>query len=115
MREDRFAREMIKGEKIPTSTTSSVPQPLTSRVVTIKQSDLDSEQSAHFTGILQEQNYCVPDYRILTAGHNETVLGEKCLRPFLKSPQHASVGSEIELSGLNSMHIDRPMRTPDPP
>jgi hypothetical protein len=63
---------MVKGTKVP---TSSVPQPLISRVVTIEQSDSDSEQSAQFASIQQQHKYVVPDYRILTAGHNETVLG----------------------------------------
>ena len=41
------------------------------------------------------------------------MLGEKCLRSFLKSPQHASAGNETEHSGFNSRHIEGPMRTPD--
>ncbi len=39
----RFAGAMVKGTKVPGQSTSSVPQPLTSRVVTIKQSDSDSD------------------------------------------------------------------------
>ena len=53
------------------------------------------------------------DYRILTAGNNESALGEKCLRSFLQSPQHASVRNKTEPSGFNYRHIDGPMRTPD--
>jgi hypothetical protein len=49
----RFAGAMVKGTKIPRQSTSSLPQPLTSRVVTIEQSDSDSEQSAQFAGIQQ--------------------------------------------------------------
>jgi hypothetical protein len=110
----RFAGAAIaKGTKVPKKYASSVPQPLTSRVVTIEQSDSDSEQSAQFAGIQQRYNYVVPDYRILTADHNETVLGGKCLRSFTKSPQHASAGNETEDSGFNSRHIEGPMRTPD--
>jgi hypothetical protein len=41
------------------------------------------------------------------------VLDEKCLRSFLKSLQHASVGNETEQSGFDSRHIEGPMRTPD--
>jgi hypothetical protein len=83
-------------------------------VVTIEQSDSDSEQSAQFAGILQQHEYGVPDYhRILTAGHNETVLGEKCMSSFLQSLQHASVGNETEPSGFKSRHIDWLMLTPD--
>ncbi len=82
-------------------------------MVTIEQSDSDSEQSAQFVGIQQQHKYVVPDYRILTADHNETVLGEKCLPSFLKSPQHASAGNETKQSGFNSRHIEGPMRTPD--
>jgi hypothetical protein len=90
-----------------------VPQTLTSPVVTIEQSDSDSEQSAQFVGIRQQHKYGVSDYRILTADHNETALGENFLRSFLKSPQHSSVGNETELSGFNSRHIEGPLRTPD--
>ncbi len=82
-------------------------------MVTIEQSDSDSEQSAQFAGIQQQHKYVIPDYRILNADHNETVLGEKWLRPFLKSPQHDSAGNETEQSGFNSRHIKGPMLTPD--
>ncbi len=82
-------------------------------MVTIEQSDSDSEQSAQLVSILQKHKYGVPDYHILTAGHNETALGEKCLSSFLQSPQHASGGNGAELSGLNSMYNDGRMRTPD--
>ena len=41
------------------------------------------------------------------------MLGEKCLRSFLKSPQHAPAGNETEQSGFNSRHIEGPMGTPD--
>jgi hypothetical protein len=47
----RFAGAMVKGTKVPMPSTNPVPQPLTSRVVTIEQSDSDSEQSAQFAGI----------------------------------------------------------------
>jgi hypothetical protein len=106
--------------KVSKQATRSVPQQLTSLVVTIEPFDSDCEQSAQFAGILHQHIYiwcsrlshpdCRPHCR-----HNETALGEKCLLSFLKSPQHTSVGNEIDLSGLNSMsmHIDGPMRTPD--
>ncbi len=68
---------------------------------------------AQFVCIQQQHKYVVPDYCILTADHNETVLGEKCFRSFFKSPQRASVGNETEQSGFNSRHIEGPMRTPD--
>jgi hypothetical protein len=110
---NRFAGAIAKGTKVPKKYASSVPQPLASRVVTIEQCDSDSEQSAQFAGIQQQHKYVVPDYRILPADHNETVLGGKCLRSFTKSPQHASAGNETEDSGFNSRHIEGPMRTPD--
>jgi hypothetical protein len=44
----RFAGAKAKGPKVPKKHASSSPQPLTSRVVTIEQSDSDSEQSAQF-------------------------------------------------------------------
>jgi hypothetical protein len=82
-------------------------------VVTIEQSDSDSEQSAQFAGIQQQYKHVVHDYRILTADHNETVLGGKYLQSFTKSPQHASAGNETEQSGFNSRHIEGPMQTQD--
>jgi hypothetical protein len=85
-KKSRFAGAAAKGTRVPRQSTSSAPQPLTSRVVTIGQSDSDSDQSAQLAGIQQQHKYVVPDYRILTVDHNETVLGEKCLRSFLKSP-----------------------------
>jgi hypothetical protein len=109
----RFAGAIAKGPKVPKKYASSLPQPLTSQVVTIEASDSDSEQSAQFAGIQQQYKHVVPDYRILAADHNETVLGEKCLRSFTKSPQHASAGNETEDSGFNSRHIGGPMRTLD--
>ncbi len=64
----------------------------------MERSDSDSEQSAqlapNFAGILQQHKYGVPDYRILTAGYNETALGEWWLPSYMRSPQHASVGNE---------------------
>ena len=75
----RFAGAMVKGIKVPKQSTSSVPQLLTSRVVTIEQSGSDSEKSALFAGIQQQHKYVVSDYRILTADHNETALGESAL------------------------------------
>ncbi len=107
----RFAGAIAKIPKV--KHTSSVPQPLTSRRVTIAQSDSDSEQSAQFAGIQEQHEFGVPDYRILSAGHNENALGKKCLRHFIRNPQHASAGNETEDSGFNSRHIEGPMRTPD--
>ncbi len=83
------------------------------REVTITQSDSDSEESAQFAGIQRQYKPVVSDYRILSAEHNVHVLGEKCLRPFIRNPQHASAGNETEYSGFNSRHIKGPMRTPD--
>ncbi len=60
----RFAGAMVKGIKVPKQSTSSVPQPLTSQVVTIQQSDSDSEQSAKFASILQQHKYDVPESRL---------------------------------------------------
>jgi hypothetical protein len=110
---NRFSGAIAKGTKVPKKYASSAPQPLTLRVVAIKQSDSDSEQSAQFAGIRQQYKYVVPDYRILTADHNETVLGGKCLLSFTKGQQHASAGNETEHSGFNSRHIEGPMRTLD--
>ncbi len=93
----RFAGAIAKGPKVPKKYASSVPQPLTSRVVTFEQSDSDSEQSAQFAGIQQQYKHVVPDYHILTADHNETVLGGKCLLSFTKSPQNASAGTRPKI------------------
>ncbi len=71
----RFAGAIAKGPKV--KRTSSVPQPLTARKVTITQSDSDSEQPAQFAGIQRQYKPVVPDYRILSAEHNINVLGEK--------------------------------------
>ena len=40
----RFAGAMVKGTKVPKQFTSSIPQLLTLKVITIEQSDLNSEQ-----------------------------------------------------------------------
>jgi hypothetical protein len=58
----RFAGAMVKGAKVPKQSTSSVPQPLTLQVLTIEQSDSDSEPSAQLAGFLQQHKYGVPDY-----------------------------------------------------
>jgi hypothetical protein len=76
----RFAGAIAKGPKV--KRTSSVPQPLTARKVTITQSDSDSEQSAQFAGIPRQYKPVIHDYRILSAEHNINALGETCLRPF---------------------------------
>ncbi len=101
----------MKGPKV--KHTSSVPQQLTARRVTIAQSDSDSEQSAQFAGIQRQYKSVVSDYCILSAEHNVNVLGEKCLLPFFGNPQHASAGNKTEYSGFNPRHIEGPMRTPD--
>ncbi len=40
----RFPGAMVKGTKVPKQFTSSIPQLLTLKVITIEQSDLNSEQ-----------------------------------------------------------------------
>ncbi len=111
----RFAGAIAKGPKVPKYYASPVPRPLTSRVAShwqlLKRNpDSASEQSAQFAGIQQQHKHVVPDYRILTEDHNESVLGEKCLRSFTKSLQHASAGNKTEDSGFNSRHIEHNRR-----
>ena len=107
----RFAGAMERPKvKIPKkSTTSSRPQPLTSRVVSVEESDSDSEQSANFAGVMEAEIASQLDYRILTAGNNVIVLGEKCLRSFMKSPQHVSDEAETEQSDFRFMRNERTM------
>ena len=107
----RFAGAIAKGPKV--KRTSSAPQPLTARKVTITQSDSDSEQSASFAGIQRQYKPVVFDYRLLSADHNINALGEKCLRSFYGKPQHASAGNETGYPGFNSRHIDWTIRTPE--
>ena len=64
---NRFAGAIAKGTKVPKKYARSTPQPLTSRVVTIEQSDSDSEQSAEFAGIQQQYKYVVTLLSLSTA------------------------------------------------
>ena len=88
---ERFANAAVK-EK------SSKPQPLTNRVMSITESDNDSDQAANFAG--------KDDYRILTEDNNETVLGRACAKSYEISLQQASVGSEIEGLKIDSKRTD---------
>jgi len=96
------------------SVVTSRPQPLTSRVVSVEESDSDAEQSADFAGVMQQQLASYLDYRVLTMDNNAIVLGTKCIRSFEKSPQHINDRSTDERSVFGFTSDERTMRNADP-
>ena len=80
---------------------SSEPQPLTKRVVSIAESDDDSEQTAQFAGE-ETQEYS----RVLTAESNETVLDRMCTQSHRMSLRQVSVGDKFEQFNTYSKRTD---------
>ena len=96
------------------SVVTSRQQPLTSRVVSVEESDSDAEQSASFAGVMKQQLASYLDYRVLTMDNNAIVLGTKCIRSFEKSPQHIDDRSTDERSVFGFTSDERTMRNADP-
>jgi hypothetical protein len=85
-------------------TRKSHPIPLVGRIVSIVESDDDTDQAAQFAGVVEDTH--LDNYRIMTAHNKETVLGSAFSRFQWMDSGEAAIGSKIGTTRFNSMRID---------
>ncbi len=108
----RFAGAAVKGPRM------SVPTPLlTSRITHINSSYDSDDTEANFASageVVNDATAKVNKFnpKILTAHHNVTALGYKCLEP-PRSTSHAYQGSQLGISPLSSLRLADNIHRPD--